>query len=78
MTGPKPPFRLRAYSYTSDRITFSNVRRIGTSLQAEFEIAASGDRVRAKHHHDDDRHGHRGHDECDDDEDDRRQDHDQR
>ena len=78
VTGPKPPFRLRAYSYTSDGITFSHVRRIGTSLQAEFEIARPGDRVRAWHHHDDDRHDHRGHDECDDDEGDRHHDHDQR
>ncbi len=42
------PFEVRSYSYTSAPYTFTNVRRIGGTIQGEVNNASAGDTVLAK------------------------------
>ncbi|MES2306634.1 MAG: right-handed parallel beta-helix repeat-containing protein [Gemmatimonadota bacterium] len=42
------PFDVRSFSYTSAPYTFTNVRRIGSTIQGEVDIAVAGDAVLAR------------------------------
>lgn len=42
------PFDVRSFSYTSDAYTFTNVRRIGGTIQGEVGVAQAGDTVLVK------------------------------
>lgn len=42
---PSSPFSVRTYSYTTSGYTFTNVRRIGASIQSEIDNAQPGDTI---------------------------------
>jgi hypothetical protein len=48
VVGPTPPAVPRAYSYTSGPYTFTNVRRIGATIQGEVANGTAGDTVLIK------------------------------